>query len=109
MSSVFSLLPRLLAAGVRAHEYHAAIMHAKVAVFDERWAIVGSSNLDRQSFEHSYEVNLVLEGGDVAERVAEVFRSDLTRSHRVDAAALASRGLVDRLLDALSALILRFV
>ncbi|MGH0036959.1 MAG: phospholipase D-like domain-containing protein [Myxococcota bacterium] len=104
-----AFLPRLLPSGVRVFEYHAAIMHAKVALFDQRWAIVGSSNLDRQSFEHSYEVNVVLEGGDVAERIAEAFERDLALSQRVDAAALARRGLLERLLDRLSAVVLRFI
>jgi len=104
-----ALLPRLLPSGVRVWEYEAAVMHAKVALFDRRWAIVGSSNLDRQSFEHSYEVNLLLEGGDVAERVHEELERDLAASRRMDERALAARGLWDRLLDRLAALVLRVV
>ena len=104
-----SLLPRLLERGVRVHECEAAMMHAKVALFDRRWAIVGTSNLDRQSFEHSYEVNLVLEGGDVAERVLDMFRRDAEKSRRVDVAALEARGPFERLVDRLASFVLRFV
>ncbi len=104
-----AFLPRLLPSGVRVFEYQAAVMHAKVAVFDRRWAIVGSSNLDRQSFEHSYEVNLLLEGGDVAKRLTEVFERDLAASDRVDEGRLAQRGPVERWLDRLSSLLLRII
>jgi phosphatidylserine/phosphatidylglycerophosphate/cardiolipin synthase-like enzyme len=54
-------LPALLASGVRAFEFERSMMHAKVAVFDSSWALIGTSNLDRQSLEHSYEVNLLVE------------------------------------------------
>jgi len=104
-----ALLPRLLPSGVRIYEYKASIMHAKVALFDERWAIVGSSNLDRQSFEHSYEVNLVLEGGDVAEQVALAFERDIEISEPVDSERLARRGWLERMVDRLAALLLRVV
>lgn len=104
-----SLLPRLLERGVRVHEYDRVMMHAKVALFDRRWVIVGTSNLDRQSFEHSYEVNLVLEGGDVADRVGAMFRDDSAQSLPVDVAALAARGPLERLLDRLASVLLRLV
>jgi cardiolipin synthase len=104
-----AFLPRLLPSGVQVFEYQAAIMHAKVALFDRRWAIVGSSNLDRQSFEHSYEVNVVMQGGDVAEQIAAAFDRDLDASERVDTEALARRSFFERLLDRLSALVLRVV
>lgn len=103
------LLPRLLTAGVRVFEYEAEIMHAKVALFDESWAIVGSSNLDRQSFEHAYEVNLVLQGGDVAQEIGEMFDRDVKRSRVVDIEALASRSFAGHILDRLCALVLRFI
>jgi cardiolipin synthase len=85
------------------------MMHAKVALFDERWAIVGSSNLDRQSFEHSYEVNLVLEGGGVADSFRESFARDLSHSHMMDAEALAQRSLLDRMLDRMASWVLRII
>ena len=104
-----ALAPRLLASGVRLHEYGGAMMHAKVALFDDRWAIVGTSNLDRQSFEHSYEVNLVLEGGDVAERLGGMLDRDLAGSAVVDARFLAARGPLERLLDRLARILLRLL
>jgi cardiolipin synthase len=51
----------LLRAGVEIHEYSPSFLHAKVAVIDERWATVGSSNLDPLSLLLAREANLVIE------------------------------------------------
>ncbi len=104
-----AVLPRLLERGVRVHEYDGDMMHAKLACFDQSWAIVGSSNLDRQSFEHNYEVNLVIEDADVAKRLRDRIDADLSRARPVDLDSLARRGLVERLLDRLAAVLLRWL
>jgi cardiolipin synthase len=41
-----ALYGSFLDAGIEIYEYHKCLMHAKVAVIDEHWATVGSSNLD---------------------------------------------------------------
>ena len=85
------------------------MMHGKLAVFDAEWAIVGSSNLDRQSLEHSYEVNLILEGAGIPERLRRRFERDFAESRPVTLESLAARGLLPRVLDALASLLLRLV
>lgn len=55
-----SLYDRMLAAGVRVFEYNKAYLHAKVAVMDDDWATVGSSNIDPFSLLLSREANLVV-------------------------------------------------
>jgi cardiolipin synthase len=102
-------LPRLVRGGVEVREYHAAMWHGKAAVFDDEWAVIGSSNLDRQSFEHSYEVNLIIEDHEVVARLAERFDRDARESLPVDARALGKRGLVKQGIDALAALIARLI
>ncbi len=99
-------VPLLCECGVRVYEYQHAMLHAKVALFDERWAIVGSSNLDRQSFEHSYEVNLLLEGQEVTVPLYQMFEADIAASQRVDPVFLAERSLWDRFCDRLAGLLL---
>ncbi len=107
--AVRSILPRLLECGVSVYEYEPAMMHAKVGLYDDAWATVGTSNLDRQSFEHSYEVNLILEGGGVPARLREQFERDRASARHVDAASLAARSLWERAVDRLAALALLFV
>nr|WP_315493588.1 cardiolipin synthase ClsB [uncultured Rhodoferax sp.] len=55
---VFGLL---LAAGVEIHEYTSGFLHAKVAVVDQQWATVGSSNLDPLSLLLAREANVVVQ------------------------------------------------
>lgn len=55
-----SLYERMLSAGVRVFEYEPAELHAKVAVIDDDWATVGSSNIDPFSLLLSREANVVV-------------------------------------------------
>ncbi|VCU72161.1 Putative cardiolipin synthase YbhO [Pigmentiphaga humi] len=50
----------LLGAGVRIFEYCERPLHGKVAVADDEWATVGSSNLDPLSLSLNLEANLVI-------------------------------------------------
>jgi cardiolipin synthase len=102
-------MPRLLQRGVNVHEYSQSMMHAKVAIFDRQWAILGTSNLDRQSFEHNQEVNLILEGGDIGKRLAEHFERNMAHARQVDLAALGARGWRERLVDRACSFLLYFV
>jgi len=49
---------QLLDAGVIIQEYHKSMLHAKVAVIDDRWATVGSSNIDPYSLLMAREANV---------------------------------------------------
>ncbi len=50
----------LLEGGVRIHEYCERPLHGKVAVVDDEWSTVGSSNLDPLSLALNLEANLVI-------------------------------------------------
>jgi cardiolipin synthase len=55
-----SFYPKLLAAGVKVYEYRKTQLHAKVAVVDDDWATVGSSNYDGLSLFVNQEANVVV-------------------------------------------------
>jgi len=55
-----SFYPKLLRAGVGIVEYTKTQLHAKVAVIDEHWATVGSSNYDGLSLFVNQEANVVI-------------------------------------------------
>lgn len=55
-----SYYPKLLRAGVRIVEYRRTQLHGKVAVIDEEWATVGSSNYDALSLFVNQEANVVI-------------------------------------------------
>jgi cardiolipin synthase A/B len=56
-----ALYGAFLDAGIEIHEYHKSFMHAKVAVIDQRWATVGSSNIDPFSLLMAREANVVID------------------------------------------------
>ncbi len=53
-----ALYGQLLAAGITIREYDRSFLHAKVAVVDDRWATVGSSNIDPYSLLMAREANV---------------------------------------------------
>lgn len=54
-----SLYGELLRGGVRIFEYKRSFLHAKVAVIDDDWATVGSSNIDPFSLLLAQEANII--------------------------------------------------
>lgn len=66
-----SYYPRLLKAGVRVVEYRKTQLHGKVAVIDDEWATVGSSNWDGLSLFVNHEANLVVKDHAIARDLRE--------------------------------------
>lgn len=56
----------LLTAGVRIFEYEKGLLHAKTLTVDDDITLIGSTNLDRRSFDLNYENNLLLHSAEVA-------------------------------------------
>ncbi|RJX31533.1 MAG: cardiolipin synthase B [Oxalobacter sp.] len=54
-----SFYPRMLRKGVKLYEYRKTQLHAKVAVIDDIWATIGSSNVDGISLFINHEANVV--------------------------------------------------
>lgn len=50
----------LLKGGVQVYEYRRRPLHGKVALMDDHWATVGSSNLDPLSLSLNLEANLII-------------------------------------------------
>ena len=105
-----ALYGSFLDAGMEIYEYHKSLMHTKVAVIDEHWATVGSSNLDPLSLLLALEANVVV--------MDEGFAGDLKRSleaaikagaHRVFKRNLRTQTFGIRLASRLSYGLVRFM
>jgi cardiolipin synthase len=59
-----ALYGQLLSSGVAIQEYHQSFLHAKVAVVDDDWATVGSSNIDPYSLLMAREANVFVRDPD---------------------------------------------
>jgi cardiolipin synthase len=73
----------LLQAGIRVFEWNGPMVHAKTAVADERWARVGSSNLNIASWLGNYELDAVVEDAGFAKAMAEQYLRDLGNATEV--------------------------
>ena len=65
-----NLYEYLMKAGVTIYEYCERPLHAKVAVIDEEWATVGSSNLDPLSLYLNLESNLLFRDAEFNQQLA---------------------------------------
>jgi len=66
-----ALYGHFLTHGIEIYEYHASEMHAKVAVIDDDWATVGSSNIDPFSLMLAREANLIVRDGGFTRELRE--------------------------------------
>jgi cardiolipin synthase len=69
--------------GVRIFEYTPAFLHAKVAVVDDDWATVGSSNIDPLSLLLNLEANVVVRDTEFAAALTTRFEAALAVSSEV--------------------------
>jgi len=81
-----ALYDELRGHGVRIFEYTPAYLHAKVAVVDDDWATVGSSNIDPLSLLLNLEANVVVRDAAFAAALAERFETVFALSAEVTGA-----------------------
>jgi cardiolipin synthase len=105
-----ALYGELLQAGVAIHEYTPSFLHAKVAVIDDAWSTVGSSNIDPYSLLLAREANVAVIDRDFAAQLrGELERAIERESVPVHAPALAQRGWLKRVAYRLAYSVVRFM
>ena len=75
----------LLTRGVHIFEYTPAFLHAKVALADDTWATVGSSNIDPLSLLLNLEANVVVRDATFSAALASSFEQAIAVSREVTA------------------------
>ena len=97
-----ALYDELRANGVRIFEYTPAFLHAKVALVDDDWATVGSSNIDPLSLLLNLEANVVVRDAQFSQALAARFEAAFAVSAEVTgkAAVAGWRGWMRRALVA---------
>ena len=94
-----SYYEELLAGGVRIFEYQPSMMHAKTAVIDGVWSIVGSANLDERSMELNEENVLGIADQTFAESIERGLLEDFDRSREITLEEWRKRSLLRRGLE----------
>lgn len=84
------LYHHLLAAGVKIYEYHDRPLHGKVALTDDEWSTVGSSNLDPLSLSLNLEANIIIKdrafNQHLGEHLEQLMQNSCTQIHAQDVA-----------------------
>jgi cardiolipin synthase len=83
----------LLEAGVRVFEWRGPMLHAKTAVTDDRWARVGSSNLNIASWIGNWELDVAVENEEFASQMAAMYLDDLGNATEI---VLSESRITDR-------------
>ena len=90
---------KLLKAGIKIHNYQGRILHAKTAVFDCCWSIVGSANLDFQSLRRNDEGNVGILNEDFGKQMTELFMEDLRHSTEINVDIWSKRPSYEKALE----------
>ncbi len=79
-----ALYDELLGHGVRIYEYTPAYLHAKIAVIDDDWATVGSSNIDPLSLLLNLEANVIVRDAAFNAELSAQFDAAVAVSEEID-------------------------
>jgi cardiolipin synthase len=94
-----ALFGRALRSGLRILLWQGAMLHAKTAVIDDRWAMVGSFNLDHRSWSMNLEVNVNVLEPRFATRLREVYERDEALCEELTRDAWRARPFRRRLIE----------
>jgi len=94
-----ALYEALLRNGVEMYCHAGPMMHAKTAIIDDRFATIGSYNLDERSQTKNLEVNIAVEDEAFATHVRTWFDRDVEKASALDLYEWRARPLVRRGLE----------
>jgi cardiolipin synthase len=95
-----SYYEELLIHGVKIYEFDAAVNHAKCALLDERWLMVGSANFDIRSMRLNFELNVLIRDLAAAEQLAQRLTIDFDQGSKpINLAEFRRRPFRQRLLE----------
>jgi len=98
---------KILKAGIEIYNYRGRILHAKTAVFDRNWSIIGSANLDFQSLRRNDEGNVGILDEGFGHQMIEVFYEDLKHSVKIELEQWIKRAFSEKVKERFFSLIRR--
>lgn len=98
---------KLLRAGVEIYTYQGEILHAKTAVFDGVWSVIGSANLDFQSLRKNDEGNVGIVDREFGKSMISIFEEDVKHSLQITLDVWNKRSLWERIKERFFALFRR--
>jgi cardiolipin synthase len=89
----------LLAMGGKVYPYRKGMMHAKILMVDDQWALVGSPNMDNRSLHLNFEVACMLYSPALVAELARQFEIDLQDATQLEGPVFAKRPYLSRLTE----------
>jgi cardiolipin synthase len=78
-----SYFPKWIRQGIKIFSFQPTVWHGKYAIIDDKWAMIGSTNLDYLSLLKNREANLLIKNADVIEKMRENFASVLQQCRQI--------------------------
>ena len=92
-------IEELLAMGARVYVFESGFLHSKASLFDRNVSIIGTSNLDRRSFNYNHELDLISFDSRTNHALARVFQRYMESSRELSLEELKNRSLRVRILE----------
>ncbi len=73
----------LLSSGAEIYLYRKGFVHSKTMVIDRSFSVVGSANMNHRSINLDFEVNANIYSGEFAERMRNIFYTDIIDSEKI--------------------------
>lgn len=87
----------LLERGVKIYRYAATMIHAKTAVIDEDWGMVGTMNMDNVSLRYNFESALIITNPLCVTELREHFQADERKSECLSLVEWKRRPLIQKI------------
>ena len=78
-----SLYAELLSGGVRIFERENVFIHTKAMLVDRKWAMIGSSNCDIRSFRLNLELDAIVRGEQITDKLYKLFKNEMEESTEI--------------------------
>jgi cardiolipin synthase len=95
--AAYSYLVQADQAGIGIYRYQPGFMHQKVVLVDDRYAAVGTANLDNRSMRLNFEILAVNTSARFIDNVESMLRDDLRQSRRMTESDYQDRAVLFRL------------
>lgn len=95
--AAYSYLVQASQAGIGIYRYQPGFMHQKVVLVDDRYAAVGTANLDNRSMRLNFEITAINTGPDFIASVDSMLRDDLKHCQRMTESDYQDRSILFRL------------
>lgn len=95
--AAYSYLVQASQAGIGIYRYQPGFMHQKVVLVDDRYAAVGTANLDNRSMRLNFEITAVNTNEDFVSSVDSMLREDLEYCQRMTERDYQDRSILFRL------------